>query len=261
MLNIGRRADLGEGDRNALHLWCAYPDDLLNEEVAQACASLLSEEERARWQAFKFERLQREYLTTRALVRTALSNYKQISPAAWRFSLNDYGKPAIDPADDLQFNLSNSSGLVVCLIGKGSDVGVDVEPSERAGQIAEVAHRVFSARELAQLATLTGDERLDRGLSLWTLKEAYIKARGMGLSLPLDKISFVFDAEGVRLELDRSLNDEPGRWRFCLLDHAGHRVALMTEGDADPVLEIWDAHPLVSPPARIANSGARWHSK
>lgn len=245
-----------------LHLWCAYPGDLLDAEVAHACAALLSEEERTRWKAFKFERLQREYLTTRALVRTALSNYKQIVPAAWRFSLNDYGKPAIEPEGDLQFNLSNSLGLVVCLIGQGFDLGVDVEPYGRAGQIAEVAHSVFSKQEMAQLEAMHGSEQMDRGLSLWTLKEAYIKARGMGLSLPLDKISFAFGgAEGIRLELDAGLNDEVGRWRFCLLDHAGHRIALMAATTIDPQLEMWDAHPLMSPPARLAHGGGEWYPR
>jgi 4'-phosphopantetheinyl transferase len=155
--------------------------------------------------------------------------------------------------------LSNSRGLVVCLIARGAEVGVDVEPFTRASAIAEVAPRVFSELELSQLDGLEDRERLDRGVSLWTLKEAYIKARGMGLSLPLDKISFVFGgAEEIRLELDASLSDEPGRWRFCLLDHAGHRVALMVERTADAELEIWEARPLLGTPTRLADFAPRW---
>ena len=106
---------------------------------------------------------------------------------------------------------------------------MDVEPYERGREIVEIAAEVFSAREMEQLEALQGNGRLDRALQLWTLKEAYIKARGMGLSLPLKKFSFVFGgAEGIRLQLDADFEEEAGRnWRFCLLDFAGHRVALL----------------------------------
>jgi 4'-phosphopantetheinyl transferase len=245
--------------KDTLQLWFAYPNDLLAEGVAQACELLLSEEERARWQAFKFDRLRREYLTTHALARASLSHNHPIAPEAWRFTLNEYGKPATRPAYGLHFNLSNSRELVVCLIDYVAEVGVDVEPFTRAGDICEVAHRVFSPLELSQLEALPDSERFDRGLSLWTLKEAYIKARGMGLSLALNKISFVFgDTEGIRLELDSCLNDESGRWRFCLLDHAGHRIALMVERAADPELQIWEARPVLGQPTKLSNDSARW---
>ncbi len=246
-------------DRDTLQLWFAYPNDLLAEEVAQACEMPLSEEERVRWQAFRFEALRREYLATRALARTSLSHNHPIAPEVWRFTLNAYGKPTAEPACGLHFNLSNSRELVVCLIARGAEVGVDVEPFKRAREIAEVAPRVFSPLELAQLEALPDSERLDRGLALWTLKEAYIKARGMGLSLPLKKVSFVFEeTDGIRLELDPCLNDESGRWRFCLLDHAEHRIALMSERKADPALEIWEARPALASPTRLSNGSSRW---
>jgi len=246
-------------NNDALQLWLAYPDDLLAEGVAQACELLLSEDERARWQGFRFDRLRREYLTTRALARTSLSHNHPIAPETWRFTLNAHGKPSAEPGYGLNFNLSNSRDLVVCLIARGAEVGVDVEPFKRAKEIAEVAPRVFSPLELAQLETLPDSERLDRGLSLWTLKEAYIKARGMGLSLPLNKVSCVFgETEGIRLELDWCLSDESGRWRFCLLDHAGHRIALMVEKAADPELEIQETRPVLAAPARLPNCSARW---
>ena len=137
-----------------------------------------------------------------------------------------------------------------------------MEPCARAGKIAELAPEVFSPLELAQLDALREDEKLDRALRLWTLKESYIKARGMGLSLPLKKFSFLFGgAEGIRLELDPDLNDQPERWRFCLLDHAGHRIALMAERAAAPELQIWEVHPLGATPARLAvvrRYGIRW---
>jgi 4'-phosphopantetheinyl transferase len=145
------------------------------------------------------------------------------------------------------------------LIGDSGEVGLDVESYERAEEIAELAPEVFSPVELAQLEALRGPDRLDRALSLWTLKEAYIKARGIGLSLPLQRFSFVFGGvEGLRLELDPCLGDEAARWRFCLLEHAGHRVALMVEQMTTPALQLWEARPLLSTPTRRADDQQPW---
>lgn len=249
-------------DEKPLYLWCAYPDDLLAVETAEACAALLSEEERARVQRLKFERHRRESLATRALMRTALSYGRIVPPQDWQFSVNAHGKPAIDHASEpeggLHFNLSNSLGLVVCLVAEGTEVGVDVEPFERAEQILKLAPEVFSSAEQDQLAMLQGDEKLDRALTLWTLKESYIKARGMGLSLPLDKFSFLFDGEEIRLEMDASLGDAPERWRFCLLDHAGHRIAAMVERAGAGELELLEARPIVAPPVRVSVGKTQW---
>lgn len=248
--------------KERLYLWFAHPKDLLTEAVTQKCALLLSEDERARWQRFRLGGNRHEYLMTRALVRTALSQYHPLAPEAWRFQANEYGKPSTDHDCGLRFNLSNSLDLVACLISKGVEVGVDVEPYERAEQIAELAPKVFSPPELAQLAALSNRERLDRALSLWTLKEAYIKATGMGLSQSMNRYSFLFGgAEGIRLELDIGSCDEPWRnWRFCLLDYAGHRVALMAEIATAPELQRWKARPFLAPPTRLADCEVQWFS-
>jgi 4'-phosphopantetheinyl transferase len=249
----------GAADQQPLCLWYAYPDDLLAEEAIDACAPLLSEDERVRWRSFRFHRHSCEYLATRVLIRTALSNSLSAAPQAWRFSRNAYGKPRVDPERGLHFSLSNSLGLVACLIAQGTEVGLDAEPYERSKEIAELASKVFSPRELAQLEVLRDPEKLDRALSLWTLKEAYIKARGMGLSLPLQKFSFVFGGvEGIRLELDECLGDEAGRWRFCLLDHVGHRLALMAEHATAPALQLWEARPFPALPKRLTAERPLW---
>ncbi len=242
-----------------LNLWCAYPDDLLAEGVAEECAALLTEEERARVARFRRERQQRESLATRALVRKTLSLYRPVLPGDWRFTANAQGKPAVEPECGPRFNLSNSLGLVVCLVAEDADVGVDAESHERAGEILKLAREVFSAEEQAQLGSLPEAEKLDRALSLWTLKEAYIKARGMGLALPLDKFSFLFGgAEGVRLEMEPGLEDEAGRWRFCLLDRAGHRIAAMVERKAAGELDVWEARPVLAEPVRVDVGEVEW---
>jgi 4'-phosphopantetheinyl transferase len=248
----------GSDRAKKIQLWCAYPDDLLAEPVAQACLALLSESERARGQRFRFDKRCREHLATHALQRRALSASFPLAPEAWQFPENAHGKPSAEPECGLRFNVSNSEKLVVCLVGQGAEVGVDVEPRERAAEIAKLAARVFSPAEQAQLEALGDVERLDRALSLWTLKEAYIKARGMGLALPLDGFSFLFGgAEGIRLEIDAALGDDPRRWRFCLLDHAEHRIAVMVEG-GPAELHVWEARDVADALLHVHSYGVRW---
>jgi 4'-phosphopantetheinyl transferase len=247
-------------DQERLYLWCGYPDDVLDEAAREACALKLSEDERTRWQTFRFEKGRREYLTSRALVRFALSQYRPIAPEAWRFQVNAYGKPSPDPECGLRFNLSNSSGLVVCLVAHEAEVGVDVEPYARAGEIARLSETVFSPLERAQLEELHESDKTDRALSLWTLKEAYVKAKGMGFSLPLNKLSFLFGgAAGIRLELDSSLDAEADRWRFCLLDHAGHRIAIVVERAGASDIRIFETRPPLTAPLRIPSQAEVWY--
>jgi 4'-phosphopantetheinyl transferase len=242
-----------------LHLWYAYPDDLLDSVTAQACAALLTPQENERWRRYKYEKNQREFLATRALVRTALSHDRAVGPETWRFRENEHGKPFLEPDCGLQFNLSNSVGLVVCVIAEGIQVGVDVESEARSPNILTVVERVFSEAERAQLDGLQYSAKLDRVLSLWTLKEAYIKARGMGLALPLEKISFLFDgADGIRLEIDPDLESNPGRWRFCSFDHCDHRIAVVVEEDKIPEMSLWAARPLLAPPLHLGPCNAQW---
>ena len=242
----------------SLHLWYAYPDDLLDPRTAQACAALLTPEEQERCRRYKFEQHQRESLATRALVRVALSHYRAVAPDAWQFKENEHGKPFLDPDRGLKFNLSNSVGLVVCLIAECAEVGVDIEPHARAPQIMQVVGRVFSGAEKVQLDELGDAAKLDRALSLWTLKEAYIKARGMGLALPLEKISFLLGADGIRLEIDPEVDNNPGRWRFCTFDHAGHRVGVVVEQEDAPEMDLSESRPLLAKPLHLGACHAPW---
>lgn len=257
--HIAEQAEHKEPSRHSsvpLYLWLATPKSFNTEAES---TRILSSDENSRSRAFHFERSRREYLTSRLLVRNALSHYHPIHPRAWRFSKNSYGKPALDPDCGLRFNLSNSPGLVVCLLGREVEVGVDAEPLDRASHADSVRGEFLSDLEKAQLEGLCDEDKLDRTLTLWTLKESYIKARGLGLTLPLQRFSFVFDeTDGIRLDLDPCLKDDSANWQFCLLNLNEHRIALCIQSKQHPQLEIWETHSIMASPKRRFEDEIRW---
>lgn len=256
-----------------LQLWFAHPSDVCDLGVSEACLAILDETERARAARFKFDRHRREYLATHAMTRAALSHANPLPRQSWSFTCNQHGKPFPVPECGLRFNQSNSLELTVCLVAQPNpigggpvEIGVDVESFARAAEIVPLATRVFSAAERAQLDALPVAARSDRALSLWTFKEAYIKARGMGLSLPLQKISFLFDspkadgAQTIRFEVEPGVDDDPACWRFCQFNHAGHRIALAVEAAAVCNPEIFEARPPLAPATRLDLGAPVWFS-
>ena len=201
------------------------PEDF---QATPAKLSLLDDDERAQQQRYIPQAKRHEYLVTRVLVRTVLGETLGIAPQALRFVCNEWGRPAIAP--DLQsspvcFNVSHTDGLVVCLVSTEGEVGVDVELFSRAPKLLTLATRVFAPRELSDLAELPSAEQAHRAVALWTLKESYIKARGMGLALPLDGFAFSFAGSQVCLEVEVALNDNGACWQFQSKPFGAHCIS------------------------------------
>jgi 4'-phosphopantetheinyl transferase len=211
-----------------LDVWHVRPPELSDGNLA-ACDAVLSEEERAAVVRFVQPANRLERLVARAMVRTVLSQYRDAAPTSWRFRAGEHGKPAIDPPSVLRFNLAHHPTMVVCTVTESREVGIDVEPLSRHAQILGVSRSVFAPSELVDLAALSENARADRAVSLWTLKEAYIKARGMGLALPLQSLAFHFDAPRPRLVAPAAVDPDPGRWWFDTIDVDGHRIAVAVE--------------------------------
>ena len=199
------------------HLWYDLLDPSEDEERIAAARSIVAGDEWVRYERFMFPDGRRQFLATRVLIRSVLSRYASLNPAAWRFTTNAHGRPEMagpEVALPLRFNLSNAEGMVVCIVSAHHDVGVDVEPLDRR-PILDVADRYFSRFEVAALRALPAEEQPHRFLEYWTLKESYIKARGLGLAIPLAQFAFdLSDPKRIRVAFDPRLGDDHEAWQF-----------------------------------------------
>jgi 4'-phosphopantetheinyl transferase len=210
------------GKRGIVDLWYYFHELIDDSELLAAHEALMTPDEHQRHRSFRFEDDRRLFLATRALVRTVLSSYAPVAPADWRFAYGKNGKPRIaHPAvtPRLNFNLANTRGLVVCLVSVAHEsIGVDVEMINRDVPSIGLANSYFCPSEVRALRALPASDQPRRFFSYWTLKESYIKARGIGLSLPLHQFSFHFEDDAIRITFDAQLADDATRWRFALLD-------------------------------------------
>lgn len=218
-------------DHASIDIWLTFLDDAHDPSLLDAYRALMSPTEREQQQRFVFEKDRHRYLVTRALVRTALSRYASVPAARLAFVANAYGKPALAEAPpDLAFNVSHAGNLVVLAVARGGALGVDTEGVESRIAVDDLADRYFAREEADELRTQPVERRQRRFFEYWTLKESYIKARGMGLSLPLDRFGFRFPhAAGVSLWTHADVDDAPQRWRFSQFATPGHLIALCAE--------------------------------
>lgn len=197
-------------------VWLTDPD-AIDAGQLRGYEALMDAAERERRQRFRLPKSRLIYLVARALLRMTLSRYADVEPARWHFETNDYGRPYIAAPEidrDLRFNLSHTDGLVVLAITEGCEIGVDVESIHRQLDTAEIAPTVFEASELSAFRTAPEAQRRDMFFAFWTLKEAYIKARGMGLSLPLDGFAFDIAHAHPRVSFNHRCPDDASRWQF-----------------------------------------------
>lgn len=156
--------------------------------------SLLDDHERMQHGRFRTQASRTQYVIGHALLRTTLTHYTGIPERDWRFERSPFGRPSIRAPHQwrhVQFNLSHTAGLAACAIGIGCQIGVDVEDIARPIDLDGLPSHVLAAPEVASLDGVTDDVRRLLFFRYWTLKEAYLKATGVGLSIPLH--AFWFD--------------------------------------------------------------------
>lgn len=216
-----------------VHLWQRQLD--ASAEEVNAYYRLLSSEEQERAGRFRVERPRNDFVLTRGTLRSLLAQYLGSTPQAIRFRYAVRGKPALEGESGLCFNVSHTNGLALIAFVKGRAIGVDVENLGRETEVEQLAERFFSKRERDELKRLTRDQLRAGFFRCWTRKEAYVKARGEGLSLPLHQFDVsVAPGESRALLATRPDPSEASRWILCdVPTQPGYAAALAVAETVD----------------------------
>lgn len=174
-----------------IHLWLTRPKEIADPTLLASYQLLLSADEKKKQQRYRFAKDRHNCLVTCAFVRYVLSQYADLQPAEWIFEKGRHGKPEISNSPlPLRFNLSHTEEMIVCAVILHKDIGCDIESRSRIADLKSSARRYFSASEVKTLLALPTTQQQARFFEYWTLKEAYVKATGQGLSVPLNAFSF-----------------------------------------------------------------------
>ena len=207
---------------------------------------MLSKPEREKAGQFVFPADRERYIAAHGLLRTLLGRYLGVTPEKIEFSTNAFGKPALVSAmhaGSLSFNLAHSGDVIVYAFTLRRKVGIDVEKIRPEIKVMELAMSQFADNEINSLQACAPIERADAFFRGWTRKEAYVKARGEGLSFPLNKFAVTMNrSEPVQISW---AENDPGcasNWSMFNLDlHPGYTAAVVVEGQAvRVVLMRWD---------------------
>jgi len=216
-----------------VHVWRAMLDQTPSQ--IQRLLHNLAADEHVRAEQFYFERDRQHFIAARGVLRAILGGYLHRTPESLSFYYSSHGKPGLagETDDDaIRFNVSHSHGVALFAVTRGREVGIDIEHIRFDLEVVEIAEQFFSPREVATLRALPIEAQRQAFFRCWTRKEAYIKARGEGLSLPLDQFD-VSLAPGEPVAVLRAQRDpsEASRWSLQELTPApGYAATLTVEG-------------------------------
>lgn len=224
-----------------VHVWHAYLNQVPS--VVQELSGILSPSERQRAGRYHFRKDREHFVVARGVLRHILSGYLKTLPERIRFSYSQYGKPALVEErghNSLSFNVSHSHGVALYAVARGRHIGIDIEFLREDFASPQIAERFFSTGEVAALRALPTDQQTRAFFNCWTRKEAYIKARGEGLSHPLHRFTVsLIPGEAASLLSTDDDPQEASRWSLLELSPgAGYVAALAVEGRA-PLIQCW----------------------
>ena len=224
--------ELAAGD---VHAWYAHTQDVTHEPArVDRLLDWLSAAERIRYDRFYNDRDRHMFLLGRVMARALVGRATGRRPSAWPWREGPHGRPEIDePGATLHFNIAHSAGLVVCALAEGREVGVDVEDLERRPKDRAIVRRYCSPAEAGDVEAQPDWHR--RFLTYWTLKEAYLKARGLGVSVHLADVSFALDGDGARIAFLDSLAGTDTRWLFQIVQPTRQHLLAVAASTADGV--------------------------
>jgi 4'-phosphopantetheinyl transferase len=226
-----------------LHLWSARTDDLNDSTIASRVAGILTADERDEAWRFHRARDRHQFVIARALARLALSHHFPVPAGDWRFARDHHRKPFVAAPElslPVRFSISHTQGLVACLITLCAQAAVDVEKVEPSGDLPLVASQVLSPAEQGALSVLSGKDWTARFFDYWTLKEAYAKARGLGLGLSLSDVGFELAPDDtIRVHFAAAIDDDPSAWVFWRRRlPPQHTISVAAKKDLDGECEL-----------------------
>lgn len=203
--------------KNDIHIWLIKLSDITADKLT-FLDSFLSASELERNIGYMFASHRKRDTVCRGLLRLVLSNYLGKTPSSLKFSSNAYGKPSLEGCEvNLQFNLSHSGDYIACAVTVDSAIGIDVETKQRKNDVMSIADHYFTKTELDDILAQTKECRHSKFFEYWTLKEAYIKARGLGLAIPLDQFSFsIGPNHNISIDFGEGIDDGDENWTFLL---------------------------------------------
>lgn len=213
---------------NEVHVWrvALDPPTARIEELKET----LSTDESRRASRFHLEAHRGHYIVARGVLRALLSRYLDRPPEALRFIYGEHGKPALDEGS-LHFNVSHSRALALYALARERQVGVDIEYMRKKVAREQIAERFFAPQEVAALQATAAELQEAAFFKCWTRKEAYLKARGDGISLPLDSFVVALGEEAALLRYEGDPG-EVARWSLRGVDPGpGYAAALCAEGN------------------------------
>jgi 4'-phosphopantetheinyl transferase len=211
---------------------------------SDVCLCFLDDGELARYHRLRTQASRIQYSAARALLRTTLARYADLTGWDWRFATDAFGRPSVlEPREwrHLQFNLSHTEGLVACAVGVHCRVGLDVENIFRPIELNDLLRYALAAPEAASLEGTSEGVRRSLFFRYWTLKESYMKAVGRGLSIPLDAFWFDLNRRLPAVNFSDRCYDDPERWHFH--DYAvgsAHRLAVAISAPSDASISMSD---------------------
>ena len=204
---------------------------LLPVSGAKQNLQILAPDEIQKAERFRFEKDRNHYISARSWLRKIIGKYLRMEPAALRFGYGEYGKPWLMNEEgnphSLQFNLSHSEGVAICVLAWEKAVGIDVEALRFENSYDHVAENFFSQNERQALQSVAPEFKKIAFFNCWTRKEAYLKARGDGLIFPLDEFDVSLDSDEAKLLSVHHFPEENQRWTLYHLNPKPNFVAAL----------------------------------
>lgn len=248
-----------------MHLWTLHTDESTDAATSCRLQEILTTDERN--EALRFRRVtaRQQFVMGRALVRLALSSHFAVAAGDWRFDRDCNRRPFIAaPAlsTPIKFSVSHTRGLVACLTSLSAEAAVDVEKVERDENLDLAAREILTPVERKALSALSGTDWTTHFYGLWTLKEAYAKARGLGLSLPLSDIGFdLMPDNTTSTHFAPGTDDDPAAWVFWRRSlQSKHIVSVAAKKKPGEEIEIVLRPHQFSPGGMLLAAQTRGHS-